>query len=177
MKKISLITIAMIIGYLNANVHKAHIDQYKKPLPCNHYITHMITDAAGTIAAILGAFTMGGITFGVATTADMKEESKAILTGAAAGLTFIYTLYKTPQWTDTYLLENNIKRTSLQNILVFLHRRILPWPIGVILGEFFAHDFMTKENNAVDSIDQKCLMRSNCPSCLLKEKISPSSNL
>jgi hypothetical protein len=60
-----------------------------------------------------------------------------VLVGILAGL---YVIYKTPQWTDKYVLKKDSVRTSKQNIIVFLNRCIIPYPFGVVTGEFFNHE-------------------------------------
>ncbi len=58
------------------------------------------------------------------------------LFGLLAGLYFVY---KTPQWTETYILRKNDTRTTKQNIINFINRILLPYPFGVVCGEFFSH--------------------------------------
>lgn len=58
-----------------------------------------------------------------------------IILTVAAGL---YVLYKTPQWTDTYVLKKDDKRTMPQNIITFLNRLFVPF-FGIITGEYIAH--------------------------------------
>lgn len=122
-----------------------------------HYATHIVTGgvakialvATPTVGYLVGMLlavhpkdfpTFIGRKLGI-TPANMQCENSLIigstiaipaLAGLAAGL---YIMYKTPQWTDTYLLESQKKRTTSRNILTFLSRIILPDPIGVVVGE------------------------------------------
>lgn len=51
----------------------------------------------------------------------------------------LYAIYKTPQWTDSYLLNYQEERTTKQNIIAFLNRFFLGWPLGIITGELMTH--------------------------------------
>lgn len=51
-------------------------------------------------------------------------------------LASLYLIYRTPQWTDTYILHKDKQRTCKQNIITFLNRAIIPWPFGVVTGEY-----------------------------------------
>lgn len=55
-----------------------------------------------------------------------------------------YLMYKTPQWTDTYLLKVKERRTTKENIVVLLSRQ-LPWPLGIFTGEYLAKEIKKRE--------------------------------
>jgi hypothetical protein len=63
----------------------------------------------------------------------------------AIDLSVIYVLYKTPQWTDTYVLKNNIQRTTEQNIGRFVANPLFPF--GPALADYYM-DLKTKEPSA-----------------------------
>ena len=110
-------------GCTSAN-NKSHI--------LRHYATHVATDAA---AQFTGAMSIAaGLVIGNAFAENRSNELAAtsVLTGFAAAL---YTLYKTPQWTDTYILKYDTQRSTCQNILTCVCRILISFPLGTLLGE------------------------------------------
>lgn len=109
----------------------------------NDYVAHILTGAASNIAALVSV-AAGAVAGQVALVRNPSGDISAIylssatpiLLGSIAGL---YIIYKTPQWTDTNLLEKKKERTTKQNIIVFLNRILLSWPLGVVTGEYFIH--------------------------------------
>ena len=129
----------------------------KEQLSTEHYVTHWVTGIAANIAHIMS--TMTGLKVGDAAVkaglADWIGHQRGItppdercedygtiatvigvptLLGGIAGL---YIVYKTPQWTDKYILKKKTERTSKQNFIVFLHRMFIPF--GSLTGEYFTH--------------------------------------
>jgi hypothetical protein len=45
-------------------------------------------------------------------------------------------IYKTPQWTDNYLLNSTKLRSKREKVETFLARIFLPYPVGVLLSEW-----------------------------------------
>lgn len=111
-----------------------------------HYLTHILTYYVGRVAA--GIVTGYGIGLTGAGAVTIINEDKCHNTScytkislpAIIGIllsTYIY--YKTPQWTDMYILNSDQKRTAAQNILVMLSRIVVPFPLlNVIIGEYCA---------------------------------------
>jgi hypothetical protein len=104
----------------------------KKPDMLRHYATHIIADGAAHLAAagcMAAGFIIGG----------KLEQNKSSGLAAASALTGIaaalYTVYKTPQWTDHYILNYDTQRSTSQNILTFVCRIFIPFPLGTLLGE------------------------------------------
>ncbi len=67
-----------------------------------------------------------------------------MIAGMIAGF---YLMYKMPQFTDTYLLKLKKQRTTKQNIAIFALRALVPYPVGVLVGEVV--------NDAMDSDDSQ----------------------
>lgn len=107
-----------------------------------HYITHTIVQGVGG-AVIAGATTMGsmvGVSIAAAGTRDPMVGLAGVATilGSVAG--GCYSIYRLPQWTDTYFLGYESERNTTQNMICFLSKLILAgWPVGVWAGEFVAH--------------------------------------
>lgn len=128
-------------------------------LSANHYVSHLITGLGAHLALATSSFV--GLIIGNAvartniadwisyqmglTPKEFKCDNFNILfaqraiPGALAMLAGLYVVYKTPQWTDKYLLKKKKERTLKQNILVFFNRFVLPCPVGVLTGEYFTH--------------------------------------
>jgi hypothetical protein len=107
-----------------------------------HYVVHALGDAVGAIAAvttgaaIVGTGALVGSTVG--SDAGMAMGALCIPAGLMAGL---YIYYKTPEWTDTHLLERGNGRTTGQNIITMWTRMVLPlWPLGVVAGEYLVYE-------------------------------------
>lgn len=107
-------------------------DTDKKPNMLRHYATHIITDGAAHLAA--GVSVGAGLIIGGA---FEKNNSSALgATSALAGFAAaLYTIYKTPQWTDKYILNYDTQRSTSQNIITFACRLFIPFPLGTLLGE------------------------------------------
>jgi hypothetical protein len=99
----------------------------KKKKESLNYGTHLITGGISKIC--LSATTTIGFLIG--------RTALHTFIGAIAGL---YIVYKTPQWTDTYILKKETTRTGQQNIIAFVNRILLFYPLGVLTGEYFSHD-------------------------------------
>lgn len=113
-----------------------------KPSQMRHYITHIATDGLSHIAAVASVMT------GIAVGAALKDKSEALtIASFLSGFgTAGYIKYKTPQWTDTYVLKNDIKRTTPENILTFICRVLIPFPIGTVVGELaLENDLMASQ--------------------------------
>lgn len=128
-------------------------------LSANHYASHLITGLAaqlgyvttGIIGLVMGDMvartgTADWISYQMGlTTKEFKYTNFNILFAVRAVpltlsmLAGLYVMYKTPQWTDKYLLKKKKERTSRQNVLVFCNRALLGWPIGILTGEYFTH--------------------------------------
>lgn len=66
-----------------------------------------------------------------------------------------YCAYKTPQWTDTYLLNYTHQRTTQQNVITYLSSAVLIYqfgPVGATLasaaGEYLAGTANAEVNKA-----------------------------
>ena len=74
--------------------------------------------------------------------------AKCILPTTIAGIASVYTVFKTPQWTDTYILKNGKKRTTIQNMSNFCVRVLIGAPFGYALGECCSE--MLEEEKPID---------------------------
>ncbi|MFI5332986.1 MAG: hypothetical protein ACHQVS_02705 [Candidatus Babeliales bacterium] len=135
------------------------LQQKTEQLSANHYTSHLITGLAAHLVFLTSTVT--GIIIGDAvaktgtadwisyqiglTPKELRCTNYNILFGvraipaALSMLAGLYVVYKTPQWTDKYLLKKKKERSVRQNILVFLNRFLLPCPIGILTGEYFTH--------------------------------------
>jgi hypothetical protein len=108
-----------------------------------HYIVHALGDAVGGIAAGAAAGTClatGMVVGGASGNPEVAGPAMVLsaITGCAAAF---YIYYKTPEWTDTYVLERGNGRTMGQNIATLLTRLLLPlWPLGVVAGEYLVYE-------------------------------------
>lgn len=97
-----------------------------------HYGTHVVTDGVAKIVASIMIVVGGGLTLGAAAN-DCGP--LCIIPGVVGISSGVYILYKTPQWTDTHLLNYSTERSNLQNIVTFLSRLLILYPVGTIAGE------------------------------------------
>lgn len=119
-----------------------------------HYIVHVAGDIVGAIAAfsLLKTGLVIGTLSAVATASATECPEMGIpafivptATGCAAAF---YVYYKTPEWTDTYLLERGNGRTTKQNITTLLTRVFLPiLQIGTCVGEYLVYEDDVNGNN------------------------------
>lgn len=128
--------------------------QEKETLSGDHYVAHLLTDSAARIAMSA----LIGIASGYRTHSRdildfmaccLKSPSRSTwylgetkylireVPSALAMVTALLVMYKTPQWTDTHLLEKKTKRSIKKNISVFLSRLLIPYPLGILTGEYF----------------------------------------
>src|SRR5437762_5328889 len=77
-----------------------------------HYGIHIVTDGCARLFFVASLITGGKV-------GKIIDEPLPILASAMAGL---WVIYKTPQWTDKYVLEKSDHRTTKQNIITFLSR-------------------------------------------------------
>lgn len=112
-----------------------------------HYIVHSVVQSIGGTAivgaSVLGTAIGGGIT---ASAQDPLVAMAGIATvvGSFGGGT--YSMYRLPQWTDTYFLGYETERNTTQNIIC-LWSKLFLWP-GIIAGEFISHlDGIAPEQN------------------------------
>ena len=152
--KVLFITLCMFSFQMHAQESK--IIEPKCPSKATHYLTHLGTDLASRVALI--TCVAAGITisimannaqvdtrlahtFGLIEPPYLNEniylmmvtDLTAPMISALCGL---FLMYKTPEWADKYLLKNGLKRTQKQNLLTFLHRVFLPYPICTMTGEY-----------------------------------------
>lgn len=151
-----IFTLAALLTYTAAHPFEIRIEtkQEKETLSGDHYVAHLLTDNAAHISM--------GLLIGIASkhlthpcdilqfiTNCLKSPSrsnwylrepkyliKEIPSALAMGAALLV-FYKTPQWTDTHLLEKKTERSTKQNISVFLSRLLIPYPFGTLIGEYF----------------------------------------
>lgn len=131
----------------------------KEELSTDYYISHIITGSAahfsylasiiigyitGQIAMKIGVADGIGRCMGLTPQGFKCSDGRVIGTvmGAPAllgGISGLFIIYKTPQWTDRYHLKNKKERSLKQNIFVFFNRILLPYPFGILTGEYFMH--------------------------------------
>lgn len=109
-----------------------------------HYGVHAATGFAAMFVAVV-SFVAGAAVSHVANPGILNRirthqyfefrEAGPIVAGMVAG---VYCIYKTPQWTDTYVLGCKDKRTDKQNVITFINRVLIPVPFGVLAGEYLA---------------------------------------
>ncbi len=147
----------------NDKAINSHPKSYKPIIA--HTATGIIANYAFLKTAIWGALagayacdnqipTWIGRKLGVTPEGFLCEDRKIIgavlfipmLAGLIAGY---YIFYKTPQWTDTYLLKINTLRTTKQN-LISSACRLLPWPVGVWIGEYYVRKDAQKVAQSLD---------------------------
>lgn len=127
----------------------------KKPSKLKYYTTHIATGGAAQLAFVASNLlgyvgSIATIDLDISTQIGRKTGFVApdrsctnywlgffigILPLLACLTAGSYFVYKTPQWTDTYLLKSDKKRTTRQNIITLLNRICLPYPLGIITGE------------------------------------------
>ena len=103
-----------------------------------YYVTHIVTDGASKLA-LLATVVVGAIAGQVVVENGYGPNAAMIpvLGGAATGF---YIMYKMPQWTDSHLLAVNEERSTPQNIITFLSRIFIPYPLGTIAGELYVQN-------------------------------------
>lgn len=128
----------LLITNISADM-KSERPSYQKDSLVSHYAAHLITEGIVYIpVAAAFAVCMGG---GMLALSNNSPESALIGTVICGGglATGSYIFYKVPAWTDDYILDYKVPRTSGQNLISALSRLILQWPFGTLAGEFLAH--------------------------------------
>jgi len=104
-----------------------------------HYIVHILGDAVGGITA--GAVAGTSAVVGSLVASGSPEVAVPAIAMSAVGcMAAVYIYYKTPEWTDTYLLERGQGRTVGQNMATMLTRLLPLWPLGVVAGEYLVYE-------------------------------------
>lgn len=110
-------------------------DFWKKNPELKHYVAHGFTGLATFTACVIGAIASKILMSKISEKHRFKNIADNAITTTCV-LACLYATYKTPQWTDTYLLKNNKQRTTKQKIVNFLNRLYIIPPWGCLTGEF-----------------------------------------
>ncbi len=112
--------------------------------------THLATGACSyvtSLSVILLSLVVGEIIAkkNISEYKDVNLMSSALppLIGIITGA---WIFYKSPQWTDTYIIKKKDTRTFTQNMATFLSRIVWNYPLGVILGEICNDNFKPETN-------------------------------
>lgn len=153
MKSSIIFKIAVIVGISLAQsgygdtlqksltIHKTNTDS----LTVKQYITLIAAHVGGTLALVVGI----GIGVGAALLTEQAIKPlpnnnpakvplaiagvSTMITSIAAGL---YVFYKTPQWTDTYILKSDKIHMPRQHLINQFIRAVVTYPIGGVVGEY-----------------------------------------
>jgi len=101
-----------------------------------YYGTHLATNFVVTCGSGFGcgiAFSMADELINSVDKASLCRASTATFIKLAALTGVVYAFYKTPQWTDTYLLDIERERTLKENMISFFGRL---FPLGIIITEY-----------------------------------------
>ena len=124
------------IGTQNTQITSEQVKEDKSL----HLGAHILTGGC----AYLGAATSIVLAMIIGDTIAKNHPTLSYMIGFMAGG---WIMYRTPQWTDTYIVKKTGQRTLTQNLVTFLNRIILSWPLGVITGEICNDDLRSDENN------------------------------
>lgn len=119
----------------------------KKQSKLKYYGTHIVTDIGSDFVGgmAIGAGLTPALLLGIAHAKGWIAENSVgsfvagigVYTSLMSGVTAAVIIkFKSPQWTDMYILKNSKKRTKSQNIISFFSRAILPNPLGTVVAEY-----------------------------------------
>ena len=119
------------MAILSAMIFATPLTQAKRTSFLKHCCVHFLTDilSYGAFIPVIGIN---------ASIDDSRSDCACLVKGSALAATFLgalYVHYKTPQWTDTYILGLEAERTFEQNVFTLFIRTILSLPIGILVGE------------------------------------------
>lgn len=129
----------LIFGFLTPIICNAYQSNNQNindmPSDLEYYGSHMITTLAAELSMPIVVVLGGAI--GIAGDFILKNEPSIMTSlGLLGGITSsLIILYKTPSWTDEYILNLKAKRTDGQKLIGFLSRLLLIGPIGPLVGE------------------------------------------
>ncbi len=125
--KVLFITLCIFSFQIHAQ--ESQTIEPKCPNKATHYLTHLGTDLASRLAFV--TFVIAGI--------ETQKNSGDISTTVPiiGGLLGLFLIFKTPKWTDKYLLNNDLNRSFKQEFLTFLHRVFVFYPLCTMTGEYF----------------------------------------
>jgi hypothetical protein len=113
-------------------------DVFSKAHTLIHYGTHMATNrAANEVINTIIKEMEATITLNCAKDPMLKNSPSLSIARAIGYLSAFFILYKTPQWTDTYFLGIDTKRSRKQNMIRFMHSFFFE-KAGAFTGEYFA---------------------------------------
>jgi hypothetical protein len=119
------------MAILSAMIFATPLTQAKRVSFLKHCGVHFLTDIL-SYGAFIPAIGIGASIYG------SQSDCACLVKGSAVAATLLgalYVHYKTPQWTDTYILGLETERTFEQNIFTLFIRTILSLPIGILVGE------------------------------------------
>lgn len=123
--------ILMLMILLSTVFTKTQTQETYKITPLRYYCTHLSTN-------ILSLFAMVPFAMCLEETVTKEKDPliKMIASFIMAGWTIggAVVFYKTPQWTDTYILKLPTHRTTVQNVFSACIR-LLIFPLGSLLSE------------------------------------------
>ncbi|MCL5875637.1 MAG: hypothetical protein M1114_04145 [Candidatus Dependentiae bacterium] len=151
-----IITLAALLTYTSTQPFEIRIEttQDAEEPSVRHYVSHL---AIGMIAEKSTLLCLGMADEIIDPHTDIehflshymrlslqeKRHQLIALTRLIASTSMLITggliFYKSPQWTDTYLLKKENKRSFRQNFYVLLNRIFFKYPFGILTGEYFTH--------------------------------------
>lgn len=104
-----------------------------------HTATHMATAHSALIAQIALMILAAELTRKILknSNSELSYPFAPVYASIAGCLTGLYIQYKTPQWTDEYLLKLERKRSTPKNVIELLSKLVIPFPIATLLEESF----------------------------------------